>query len=324
MNGLMMDAQLCTSALVRRARVLHPGKAIVSRRPDKSIHRTTYADCIDRAAKLASALRRLGVRPGDRVATLAWNHSRHLEAYLAVPSAGMVLHTLNLRLHPDDIAFICSHAEDNVVLVDKVLWPLWEKVAPHVRVAHTIVMADDGDVPPGTIDYEAMLAAETDGFTFDDVPEQRAAAMCYTSGTTGKPKGVVYSHRSLTLHALGLSLYDSFRLGERDVVLPVVPMFHVNAWGLPFLCTMLGCAQVHPGPHLDPANVLDLLASERVTLTAGVPTVWLGILQTLDAHPGRYDLSALHTMVVGGSAAPEAMMRGYKERRGLNIVHAWE
>ncbi len=323
MNGMMMDVPLCTSALVRRARALHPGKAIVSRRADRSIHRTTYLECIRRAGRLASALKRLGVRPGDRVGTLAWNHWRHLEAYLAVPSSGAVLHTLNLRLHPDDITFICNHAEDRVVLVDKVLWSLWERIAPRVNVKHVVVMSDDGDVPDGTIDYETLIDAESDDYEFEDVPEQRAAAMCYTSGTTGKPKGVLYSHRSLTLHAMGLALNDCFRLGEKDVVLPVVPMFHVNCWGLPYLCTMAGCAQVHPGPHLDPTSLLDLLATERVTLTAGVPTIWLGILQKLDAQPGHYDLSSLQSMVVGGSAAPEAMMRGFKERHGLEIVHAW-
>jgi fatty-acyl-CoA synthase len=320
---MMMDMPLSTAAIVRRARQLHAGKEIVSRRPDKSIHRTTYGACIERAGRLASALRRLGVDPGDRVATLAWNHWRHLEVYLAVPSSGAVLHTLNLRLHPDDIAFIANHAGDKVVLVDKVLWPLWEKVAPHVKVTHTIVMTDDGEVPPGTIDYERLIADEADSGDFPDVPENSAAAMCYTSGTTGSPKGVVYSHRSIVLHAIGLALYDSFRLGERDVVLPVVPMFHVNAWGLPFLCTLLGCTQVHPGPHLDPTSLLELLASERVTLTAGVPTIWLGILQKLDAAPGAYDLSSLHTMAVGGSAAPEGMMRGFKDRHGLNVLHAW-
>lgn len=323
MNGLMMDVPLSTAGIVRRARLLHPGKPIVSRRPDKSMHRTTYAECIDRAIKLSAVLRRLGVRSGDRVATLAWNHWRHLEAYFAIPSSGAVLHTLNLRLHPDDIAFIANHAEDKVVIVDKVLWPLWEKVAPLVKIKHTIVMSDDGIVPPGTLDYETLLAGEAGGEEFADVPENRAAAMCYTSGTTGKPKGVVYSHRSMVLHAIGLAMTDSFRLGERDTVLPVVPMFHVNAWGLPFVCAMLGCGQVHPGPHLDATSLLELLSTERVTLTAGVPTIWLGILQKLDAAPGAYDLSALQTMVVGGSAAPEAMMRGFKERHGLNILHAW-
>jgi fatty-acyl-CoA synthase len=236
---------------------------------------------------------------------------------------GAVLHTLNLRLHPDEIVYIANHAGDKVVLVDKVLWPLWEKAADRVKARHVIVMSDDGSVPPGTLDYEALVAAETGDLAFDDLREDTAAAMCYTSGTTGRPKGVVYSHRSVTLHAVGLGLACSFGLRERDVVLPVVPMFHVNAWGLPFACAFLGSGQVHPGPHLDPQSLLQLLQDERVTLTAGVPTIWLGILQALDAKPGNWDLSRLHTMVVGGSAAPEAMIRAFRERHGLNVLHAW-
>jgi fatty-acyl-CoA synthase len=324
MNGLMMDYQLSIPAIIRRARWLYANKTIVSRRADRALHRTTYGEVIDRAARLATVLRSLGVQPGDRVATLAWNHARHLEAYYAIPCMGAVLHTLNLRLHPDDIAFIAKHAGDKVVIVDKSLWPLWEKVAPQLSVEHVIVMTDDGEVPPGTLDYETLVAGATgDVSDFVDVPEQQAAAMCYTSGTTGRPKGVVYSHRSIVLHCMGLAQADCFALRECDVVLPVVPMFHVNAWCLPFVCPMLGCAQVQPGPHLDAKSILDLLSSERVTLTAGVPTIWLGILQTLDADPGRYDLSRLQTMVVGGSAVPEAMIRGFQERHGLRVIQAW-
>ena len=323
MHGLMMDVPLSIPSMIRRARRLYAHRAIVSRRPDKSIHRTTYGELIGRSARLAKALQRLGVREGDRVATLAWNHWRHVEAYYAIPSIGAVLHTLNLRLHPDDISYIAHHADDQVVLVDKVLWPLWEKCAARVAAKHVIVMTDDGLVPPGTLDYETLLAAEDDTFPFDDVAEGRAAAMCYTSGTTGQPKGVVYSHRSVALHALGLGMVSSFGLSDRDVVLPVVPMFHVNAWGLPFACAMLGCGQVHPGPHLDAPSLLSLFQDERVTLTAGVPTIWMGILAALDAAPGQWDLSRLQTMVVGGSAVPLAMIRGFQERHGLRIVHAW-
>jgi fatty-acyl-CoA synthase len=323
MHGLMMDVPLSIPSMIRRARQLHAHRPIVSRRPDKSLHRTTYGEVISRSARLARALQRLGVRHGDRVATLAWNHWRHVEAYFAIPSIGAVLHTLNLRLHPDDISYIAGHAEDRVVLVDKVLWPLWEQCADRVGATHVIVMSDDGTVPPGTLDYEMLLAAEDDAFPFDDVAEELAAAMCYTSGTTGQPKGVLYSHRSITLHALGLGLVSAFGLSDRDVVLPVVPMFHVNAWGLPFACAMFGSAQVHPGPHLDAGSLLSLLQDERVTLTAGVPTIWMGILAALDAAPGTWQLSQLHTMVVGGSAVPEAMIRGFQTRHGLRIVHAW-
>ena len=323
MHGLMMDVPLSIPSFIRRAKRLYAHREIVSRRPDKSLHRTNYGELIARSAKLARALQRLGIRPGDRVATLAWNHWRHVEAYYAIPSIGAVLHTLNLRLHPDDISYIAQHANDQVVLVDKVLWPLWEKCAERVGARHVIVMTDDGHVPPGTLDYETLLAAEDDTFPFDDVPEDQAAAMCYTSGTTGQPKGVVYSHRSVTLHALGLGMVSSFGLSDKDIVLPVVPMFHVNAWGLPFACAMLGAGQVHPGPHLDPASLLALLQDERVTLTAGVPTIWMGILAALDAAPRQWNLSRIHTMVVGGSAVPLAMIRGFQERHGLRIVHAW-
>ena len=323
MKGLMMDFPLSIPMMVRRALSLYPRATVASRRPDGSMSRTTYGELLPRAGRLALALRRLGVGSGDRVATLAWNHARHVEAYFAIPSMGAVLHTLNLRLHPDDIAYIANHAEDQVVLVDKVLWPLWEKCADRVKARHVIVMTDDGEVPAGTLDYEALIAAESSGFSWDDVREDTAAAMCYTSGTTGSPKGVLYSHRSVSLHAMGLGLVTSLGLHERDTVLPVVPMFHVNAWGLPFACAMLGAAQVHPGPHLDPKSLLQMLDDEGVTITAGVPTIWLGILQLLDANPTKWNLKRLRTMVVGGSAAPAAMIRGFQERHGLHVLHGW-
>jgi fatty-acyl-CoA synthase len=323
MKGLMMDVPLSIPGMMRRAGSYFAERAIVSRRPDKSVHRTNYAEVLRRAGRLALALRRLGVGPGERVATLAWNHWRHVEAYYAIPSIGAVLHTLNLRLHPDDIVYIANHAEDRVVLVDQALWPLWEKCAGRIGARHVVVMGD-GPAPPGTLDYESLLADEpADTFAFDDVAEDRAAAMCYTSGTTGKPKGVVYSHRSMALHALGLGLVSSFGLNEGDTILPVVPMFHVNAWGLPYACAAFGCGQVHPGAHLDASSLLQLLQDERVTVTAGVPTIWLGILQALDARPTAFDLSSLRVMIVGGSAAPEAMIRGFAERHGVFVVQAW-
>lgn len=319
----MMDVPLSIPLIARRALTLYGSRAIISRRPDKSLHRTTYREMLGRAGQLARALQRLGVQPGDRVATLAWNHSRHLEAYYAIPGIGAVLHTLNLRLHPDDITYIANHADDKVVIVDQVLWPLWEKCAGRVRAQHVIVMSDDGAVPPGTLDYETLIASEYEDFAWADLPEQSAAAMCYTSGTTGQPKGVVYSHRSVVLHCMGLGMAQAMGVSDHDTVLPVVPMFHVNAWGLPYACGLFGAAQVHPGPHMDPLSVLGLLADEGVTITAGVPTIWLGILQALDARPGHYDLSRLRLMLVGGSAAPEAMIRGFRERHGLHVLHAW-
>ena len=324
MNGLMMETPLSIPFIMRRARALFGAREIVWRAADRSVRRYTYADCIRRAGQLALALRRLGVGESERVATLAWNHARHLEAYYGVPSMGAVLHTLNIRLHPADLAYIVNHAEDSVVLVDDVLFPLWENVAPLVNVRHVIVFSDTAQTPPGTLGYDDLLAREApDAWPFDDVDERKAAVMCYTSGTTGRPKGVLYSHRSLVLHTLGVAVGDGLPCGERDRVLPVVPMFHANAWGLPFTCALTGSAQIHPGPFLDPASLVELLSTERATMCAGVPTVWLGILQYLDAHPGQYDLSTLHTLTCGGAAPPEAMIRGYEQRHGLHMIQGW-
>ena len=324
MNGLMQDVPLSIPMIIRRARDLYSDKEIVSRRPDKSLARTTYGETIARAGRLALALRGLGVRSGDRVATLAWNNARHLEAYFAVPSFGAVLHTLNLRLHPTDLAYIVNHADDQVVLVDRVLWPLWEKVAPLVQVKHVIVLSDEGETPPGAIDYEALIAGiGAERFHFDDIDERVASAMCYTSGTTGRPKGVLYSHRSAVLHTFMSLASDSCGIVERDVMLPVVPMFHVNAWGFPYTCAFVGAKQVHPGPHLDPVSLLDLMAGERVTMAAGVPTIWLGILHALDQNPGAYDLSAMRMTLVGGAAPPESMIRGFKQRHGVVVQQGW-
>ncbi|MBK6489321.1 MAG: long-chain fatty acid--CoA ligase [Gemmatimonadetes bacterium] len=324
MLGLMQEVPLSIPMLVRRARDLFPDKHVVSRRPDRSIGRAPYGDVIARSGRLALALRALGVAEGDRVATLAWNHQRHLEAYFAVPSMGAVLHTLNLRLHPTDLAYIIGHAEDQVILVDQVLWPLWEKVAPLVRVKHVIIMSDGGETPPGAIDYEALLSGSADDtFQFDDRDERTAAAMCYTSGTTGRPKGVLYSHRAIVLHTFMSLASDSAAIVERDVMLPVVPMFHVNAWGFPYTTAFVGATQVHPGPHLDPASLLELMSTERVTMAAGVPTIWLGILQALDAAPGHWDLSAMRMTLVGGAAPPESMIRGFKQRHGVVVQQGW-
>ena len=273
--------------------------------------------------------------PGDRVATLAWNHHRHLEVYLGVPASGAVLHTLNLRLHPDDLAYIAGHAEDRVIVVDSSLLPCLAQFLPRVpSVRHVIVMSDSvgtphdpgsagGPRPAGALDYEELLGAESADFEFPRLDENAAAIICYTSGTTGKPKGVVYSHRSTVLHTLTLCMADTMGISERDVVLPVVPMFHANAWGLPFAAICCGTKIVLPGPKLDPASLLDLMASEHVTLAAGVPTIWLGILAMLDERPRGWDLSALRAMIIGGSAAPPAMIQGFRERHGLGVTHAW-
>jgi len=327
MRGLMMDYPLTIPAIVRRVETLFSNRKIVSRRPDRTICRTTYDSVVDRVHRLAVALQDLGVRQGDRVATLSWASQEHLEAYLAIPAIGAVLHTLNLRLHPDDLTYIINDAADRVLIVDESLLPLFEKFRDRVQLEHVIVIGKSDSGSRGTrelIAYDSLLAAsDPSRYVEPFFDENTAAAMCYTSGTTGRPKGVLYSHRAVILHSFGQGLVDTLGIGERDTVLPIVPMFHVNAWGLPFTATLFGAAQVFPGPHLDAKNVLELLVEERVTLTAGVPTVWLGVLNEMDQHPGQYDLSALRAIVIGGSAAPASMIRGYKERHGLDIVHAW-
>jgi fatty-acyl-CoA synthase len=335
MRGLMMDYPLTIPAIVRRVETLFSDRKVVSRRSDKTICRSTYRQVVDRVRRLAVALQDLGVKPGDRVATLSWASQEHLEAYLAIPSIGAVLHTLNLRLHPDDLAYIVNDAADRVLIVDESLLPLYEKFRDRVNIEHVIVVGPAAAFAPGASAprkagyyegraYEDLLAAaDPSRYLEPSFDEHAAAAMCYTSGTTGQPKGVLYSHRAVILHSFGQGLVDTLGIGERDTILPIVPMFHVNAWGLPFTATLFGAGQVFPGPHLDAKSVLELIVRERVTLTAGVPTVWLGVLNELDQHPGEYDVSALRGIVIGGSAAPAAMIRGYKERHGLDIIHAW-
>jgi fatty-acyl-CoA synthase len=323
MRGLMMDYALSVPAILRRADAHFAHKRVASRRPDRSVVHHSYAQVVDRVKRLAVALADLGVGKGDRVATLAWASHQHLEAYLAIPSIGAVLHTLNLRLHPDDLSYIVNDAGDAVLLVDESLLPLYEKFRELVKIRHVIVISSSGTATPW-LDYEQMLAAaDPSRFREAELDELDAAAMCYTSGTTGRPKGVLYSHRAIVLHSFALGLRDALAIGEDDTILPIVPMFHVNAWGLPFAAPLLGANLVFPGPYLDAPSVLDLLVRERVTLTAGVPTVWLGLLQELDKSPGTHDLSALRAIAVGGSAAPLAMIRGFDERHGLNILHAW-
>ena len=324
MNGLMMNYQLTLPAIFRRAEQLYPHKEIASRLPDRSVHRYAYADFVSRAKKFAVALKNLDITGGERVATLCWNHHRHLEAYFGIPATGAVLHTLNLRLHPDDLSYIVNHAGDRALLVDESLLALYEQFADKVNLKHVIVVSESGAVPVGTHAYEELLeGADAGEFSYPELDEKQAAAMCYTSGTTGRPKGVVYSHRALVLHSLGVLAADAFALSEADVALPVVPMFHVNAWGIPFAATLAGAKQVFPGPHLDPASLLELFEAERVTFTAAVPTVWLGLLRFLDRHPDAYDLSSLSALRVGGSAAPEGMIRAFQERHGLRVLHGW-
>jgi fatty-acyl-CoA synthase len=324
LEGLVQDFQLTLPYFLRRAEQLYGHREIVTRRPDKSLHRHTYADFVSRSKKLAVALGNLGLEPGDRVGTLGWNTYQHLEAYFGVPSSGLVLHTLNPRLHEDDLAYIAGHADDRVMLVDETLVPVFEKFRGRTGVEHAVVVTEGGNVPEGMISYEDLIGASDEAdFDYPDFDENQAAAMCYTSGTTGRPKGALYSHRSTVLHSMMVAMGNTFALSEADCVLPVVPMFHVNAWGLPFASVLVGAKLMMPGPNLDAPSLLEDLELEEVTLTAGVPTVFLAVLQALDAEPERYDLSKLRAMVIGGSAAPKGVIKDYRDRHGIEVLHAW-
>ncbi|MBX7101362.1 MAG: long-chain fatty acid--CoA ligase [Myxococcaceae bacterium] len=322
MHGSMMTTPLTLTPFLERARLLFSDREIVSRLPSKALHRTTYGDFARRSLQLAAALTAAGLRKGDRVATLMWNHSAHLEAYFGIPAAGGVLHTLNLRLHPDQLAWIINDAADRFLIVDDVLLPILAKVQDRVKLEKIFVVASSGaPVPPGFESYEDLLSSAPSGFTPPALAESDVAGLCYTSGTTGNPKGVAYTHRSTVLHCLAVSLADTLAVSGRETVLPVVPMFHVNAWGLPFAAVMVGAKLVLPGPHLDAESLLELFEKEQVTLTAGVPTIWMGILAALEQAPSRWKLQRMR-MVVGGSAVPESVIRGF-DRHGQTVVHAW-
>jgi acyl-CoA synthetase (AMP-forming)/AMP-acid ligase II len=320
MNGLMMDDfQLSLTSLVERAERLSPASAVVSRLSDGSVRRMTFRECAERARRLARGLADLGIEDGDRVATLLWNQTEHLELYFAVPLMGAVIHTLNPRLHPDDLSYITADAEDRVLVVDESLLHIVDSIKWDFE--HVIVVSHSGGSPAGTTHYESLIAS-SEPMAWPMIDERSAAAMCYTSGTTGRPKGVIYSHRALVLHSLVFALPDALGISSRDVILPVVPMFHVNAWGLPYTAALTGAALVLPGPRLDPVSVLDLLADERVTYSAGVPTVFMAVLESLDAEPERWDLSAVRCINLGGAATSTSLLAGF-ERHGLTLVQGW-
>jgi len=325
MRGTMMDFPLTLPAILERSGRLFHRVEIVSRRPDRSKVRTTYGDFYRRARRLADALTKLGLRPGDRVASMMWNHSGHLEAFFGVPCAGGILHTLNLRLHPHEIAAIVNHAADRFLLIDDVLLPAFEKFRASVSFERVVVIPYCGGsvpIPEGSLNYEEILAHAGDDFRYPAIDENDGAAMCYTSGTTGNSKGVLYSHRALVLHSFAELGVDSFAIGHHDTVLPVAPMFHANAWGLPYSCTMAGARLILPGPNVDPESVLDLIAQEHVTVACGVPTVWLSVLAALEKNPGRWQFSWPIRLVCGGSAPPERLMRAL-DKHNLHILHLW-
>jgi fatty-acyl-CoA synthase len=323
MRGTMMDFPLTLPAILERSGKIFSRVEIVSRKPDKSIARTCYGDFYRRARRLAAALTKLGLQPGDRVASMMWNHSGHLEAFFGVPCAGGILHTLNLRLHPHEIAAIARHAGDRFLLIDDVLLPLCEKFRETFSFERVIVMPYGcNTVPKGFLNYEELLDEAGDDFRYPRIDENDGAAMCFTSGTTGHSKGVIYSHRALVLHSFCCGLNEVFGMSQFDTVLPVAPMFHANAWGLPYACTMLGARLVLPGPCVDPESVLDLMVSERVTIACGVPTVWIGVLEALEKDPGRWKFDAPIRVVCGGTAPPLELIRRL-DRFGLQIKHLW-
>ena len=315
MDGLMQDYPLLVRHVAERAETVFPSREIVSV-TQEGVERSTYAEVVERARRLASSLERLGVKRGDRVATFGWNSRRHLELYLAVPSMGAVLHTLNIRLFEEDLEYIVAHAEDKVICLDASLAGVMPKFD---GVAHEVLMPDGPGEREGALDYEQLVSDGDPGFEFPDFDENSAAAMCYTSGTTGRPKGVVYSHRSTILHSMGAGHADAMGIRQQDRVMPVVPMFHANAWGIPYTSSLSGSALVFPGPRMAPQDIAGLIASEKVTMAAGVPTIWQGILQLED----ELDLSSLRMIMSGGSAVPEALIRAYDERFGVPVLQGW-
>jgi len=323
MLGTMMDYPLVLSVLLERARRLFPDVEVVSRRMDGTRLRRPYRAIHARATALAAALVRAGMRRGDRVGTLMWNHAEHLEGYFGIPAAGGVLHTLNLRLAADDVAYIINHAGDRFLIVDECLLPLFAQVRARVALERVLVVRhSDAPLPEGLEDYEAFIAPGAAGFVAPALGENDAAGMCYTSGTTGRPKGVVYSHRALVLHSMCLAMADTLGMRNADTVMPIVPMFHVNAWGQPFTAPMVGARLVFPGPAPKPEDLLDLMAEEGVTLASGVPTVWMGMVQALDGQPGRWKLAPGVRAVIGGAAPNEGLLRAL-QGHGIAVRHGW-
>ncbi|ACV36445.1 3-(methylthio)propionyl-CoA ligase [Accumulibacter sp.] len=329
LKGLMQDRPLLISSLIEHAATCHPRGEIVSRTSEGPIHRCTYADIQRRSKQVAQALTALGVQPGERVATLAWNGYRHMELYYGVSGMGAVLHTINPRLFPEQIEYIANHAEDQYLFFDLSFVPLLERLAGRLSsVRGFIVMTDRAHLPecsiPGLLCYEDLIAGQTGEYAWPQFDETAASSLCYTSGTTGNPKGVLYSHRSSVLHSWAACAVDGLALGAGETALLVVPMFHVNAWGMPYAGAMSGVRLVMPGPALDGKSVYDLMRDEKVTLALGVPTVWLMLLQHVDAAglEPKEEL-CLRRVVIGGSSAPRAMSECFETRFGAFVVHAW-
>lgn len=325
MNGLMMDYQLTIDRIIEHANRQFPHKRIATLQPDGTMHRYTYADMYRRVKRLSKALVALGVEPGDRVATFAWNNYQHMELYYAIPGAGAVCHTLNIRLFPEQLSYIVDHAEDRIVFIEASLLPLYERIAHQIDcVQHYVLINAPKDIAtklPNVLFYEDLIEGSDEDFAWLSTDENKAMGLCYTSGTTGHPKGALYSHRSMYLHTMGENQASALGMTSRDTVLPVVPQFHAMAWGLPYGCAMAGTDVVMPGLHLRPAPLADLIANERVTVAAGVPTIWTALYQELHQNPR--DISCVRALVVGGSAMPRGLIESYERDLKVNVLHAW-
>jgi len=323
LRGTMMDYPLVLPVFLERAGKLFGNIEIVSRKPDRTLVRSNYGSFYERARRLAEALTKLGLRRGDRVASMMWNHAGHLEAFFGVPCAGGILHTLNLRLHPHEIAGIANHAGDRFLIVDDVLLPLYEKFREDVKFERVIVAPFGFDsVPGGYLNYEVLLAETTGDFRYPELDENDGAAMCFTSGTTGFSKGVIYTHRSLVLHSMAEAMVDTFAMSHHDTMMPLAPMFHANAWGVPHTAVMTGTKLVFMGPNVEAEAVLDLMMSEKVTVANAVPTVWISVLEALEREPRRWKFEKSVRIVSGGTAPPVELMRRL-DRFGLHILHLW-
>ncbi|MBY0123091.1 long-chain fatty acid--CoA ligase [Bacillus sp. S/N-304-OC-R1] len=323
---MMMQTPLTMTQMIKRAEKFFPKKQVVSRTAS-GIQRFTYKEIAERTRKLAQSLQKLGVERGDKVGTLAWNHHRHLEAYFAIPCSGAILHTINIRLSPQHIVYIINHAEDKVLLIDLDILPLIEAVKDKLpTVKAFVIMTDDQELPETSLTnvfhYEKLLEEASGDYEYpDDLDENAPAGMCYTSATTGNPKGVIYSHRGIVLHSMALGMADSAGVSEKDIAMPVVPMFHVNAWGLPFAAVWFGTNLVMPGPYFTPKLIAELIQEEKVTITAGVPTIWLGLLKELEEN--SYDMSSLRAVLCGGSAAPKGMIKAFEQKHNIPFMHAY-
>ncbi|MCY3710509.1 MAG: long-chain fatty acid--CoA ligase [Caldilineaceae bacterium] len=327
LSGLMMDYQLTIDRVLEHGNRLYPYKKVKTKLPDGTLHEYSYRDLYGRVKRLCNVLEGLGVQPGDRVGTFAWNNYQHVELYFGAPGAGAVVHTLNVRLFPDQLAYIINHAEDKVIFIDATLLPLMEGLGEKISGVEHFVLFNGpeggaaANLPGQVHSYETLMAAAEDEYVWQVEGENQAMGLCYTSGTTGHPKGALYSHRSMYLHTVGSCQAAAVGLTENDVVMPVVPQFHAMAWGLPYAAVNVGADLVMPGPHMQPAALAELIEAERVTVAAGVPTIWNGLYHDLKQSPR--DISCIRALVVGGSAMPRSLIEAYEKELGVNVVHAW-